>query len=242
MIKLNESKIVDGYEREWDALFSGGAFRLRYRRDPFLDEISEHLQNQDVHKILSVPCGDGINELYLCKKGFSLDCVDISSEALRKFKRRIGRRPRVAVYKFDAFKLSEKFQNAEAILSLDFIFHISPKLGEFLSQVTRSLKPGGVLIFNFYTPLDDSYQHGKKIGKKTYKVIPNILIKYFTLDEIKRAVEDAGLTLTLVTEYVRKDKTHYGFRREKGDFHTHRGYLVYCTKKVNGDERQKTAI
>jgi len=223
-------KILEGYNSEWDKIFRNKLI-LRDKKDPYLNEIINFLKKNCVRKIISIPSGDGINEDYLQKKGFFITCIDISGEILKKLEKRIKNKKRIEIIKADIFNLGKKIKNSkEAILSLDFVFHIAPKLRRFLKTVKNILKKGGFFIFNFYTSQDDGYGKGTKIGRNTFKFKPNILIKYYTLYEIKNLLNGMGFKTVKVVKYTRKDPEHFGFRKENKKYHTHRGYLVFCAK------------
>ena len=228
--------IEKGYENSWDELFSDKFFHLRTVKDPKLGEIASIMGEKPNARILSVACGDFLNESYLCQKGFKIDGVDISNIAVSKAKNLIRDKKfrNCSVIKDDIFK--SKFSKFyDAVIVLDFSMHLTDiTLIDLLNKAAHLLKPDGLLFINFLSPEDDTFGFGEIVGPKTRSVRNGkIAIHYRDLFEIEEIVSASPFSIKKVEKYKRVDKTHRGFRNENTQTHTHRGYFVVAEKKLS---------
>ena len=240
--KIINKKIYDFYNIEkkyknsWDELFSNKLFHLRTEKDPKLDVISSIIKKKPKAKILSIACGDFINELYLCQKGFRVYGIDVSNIAISKAKNLIKKNKiqGCSVIKGDIFKkkISKLY---DAIIIFDFSMHLTDiTLINLLNKAANLLKPDGLLFINFLSPKDDTFNFGDVVGPKIRSVRNGkILIHYRDLFEIEEIISASPFSIKRVENYKRIDKTHYGFRNENKQIHTHRGYFLIAKKELS---------
>jgi len=133
----------DDDRRHWDSLFNTGAYV--FGKDP-AGFLREHIQLLPVGHALDIAMGEGRNAVYLAKKGFSVDGVDISEVAIRKAQR-LARENRVSINTINADLTTYvvKPESYEAILLVDYLQR------SLIPQVKRGLKKGGVVVCENYT-------------------------------------------------------------------------------------------
>ncbi|MBC7691366.1 MAG: class I SAM-dependent methyltransferase [Methylotenera sp.] len=144
----NAYQLVTGDDSEqdrthWDALFNKTAYVFGKEPAPFL---RTHIDKLPVGRALDIAMSEGRNAVYLAKKGFSVDGVDISEVALRKAKR-LARENHVSINTINA-DLSHytiKPESYQVIVNIQFFQR------SLISQIKRGLKKGGVVVYENYT-------------------------------------------------------------------------------------------
>ncbi len=102
-----------------------------------------HLANTG--KALDVACGTGETSVFLAKKGFQVDAFDISDVAIKKARKKAKNEGVKINFKVcDAEKFSWKPESYDLIIDFFFLER------SVLPKMYRSLKRGGLLIFETY--------------------------------------------------------------------------------------------
>lgn len=140
----------------------------RFERDDFLfgTEPNAWLR-EHVHalpaggRVLSVADGEGRNSVWLAKQGFSVDAFDIAEVGVAKaraFAAREGVQVNFHVADVDGFAWpTAAYDGVVAI----FVQFADPALrARMFERIVHSLKPGGVLILQGYTPKQLEYKTG----------------------------------------------------------------------------------
>ena len=146
---LNAYQMVTGDDSEddrhrWDKIFSTTQYVYGKDPAPFLLENIHLFSNHG--RALDLAMGEGRNAVFLAKRGYNVDGVDISEVALRKANRlakekRVGLNPILA----DLNSYTIESNAYDAILDFDFLH---PNL---IQQIKKGLKKGGILAFENYT-------------------------------------------------------------------------------------------
>ncbi|WP_425259390.1 class I SAM-dependent methyltransferase [Rubrivivax sp. RP6-9] len=104
-------------------------------------------------RILSVADGEGRNSVWLARQGFSVDAFDVADRAVEKardFARRQGVSVNFAVADVDGFAWPEAAY--DGVVAIFVQFADPPTRARLFERIVRSLKPGGVLVLQGYTP------------------------------------------------------------------------------------------
>ncbi len=133
--------MTDKDREKWDS---------RYRKhmggtEPSLI-VKEYADLASCGNALDIACGNGRNSLYLAEKGFKVDAVDISTEAMDHL---AGKNPNINVIcqDIDTWIIPENLY--EMIINIRFLDR------RLFPMIHKGLKPGGVLII-------ESFSGGKK--------------------------------------------------------------------------------
>jgi SAM-dependent methyltransferase len=96
-------------------------------------------------KVLEVGCGPGRNAFYLAGKGFKVDAVDSSEEAISWAKERAeGKGMNINFIKEDIFLLKHEENDYGFVYDSGCFHHIPPhRRNNYLTLIERALKPGG---------------------------------------------------------------------------------------------------
>jgi tellurite methyltransferase len=140
--------------KRWDVLYSTRTYVFGKEPAAFL---RDHIHMLPVGRALDIAMGEGRNAVYLAKKGFNVDGIDISEVALKKAKR-LARENRVSITTINA-DLSAyiiKPESYDVIVTIDFL------LRPLVAQIKRGLKKGGIVVFENHT-ID---QLGNKKGQQ----------------------------------------------------------------------------
>jgi tellurite methyltransferase len=141
-------QIVTGDDREenrkrWDKLFNTRNYVFGREPVPFL---RDHIDLLPVGRGLDLAMGEGRNAVFLAKKGFTVDGVDISEVALRKAKR-LARENKVTINTINADLTTYviKPDTYDVIVDIDFLQR------SLIPQIKRGLKRKGVVVFQNHT-------------------------------------------------------------------------------------------
>lgn len=127
----------------WDTLYKTQTYI--YGKEP-ASFLRENIQLLPVGKGLDIAMGEGRNAVFLAKKGFSVDGVDISEVALQKA-RRLARENHVSINTINADLKTYviKPESYLVILNIDFLER------NLIPQIKRGLKKGGIVVYENYT-------------------------------------------------------------------------------------------
>ena len=141
-------------------------------------------------RVLCVADGEGRNSVWLARQGFEVDAFDVADRAVdkaRAFAMGEGVSVNYAVADCDGFPWPEAAYDGVAAIFVQFAD--PPMRARLFERIGRSLKPGGVLILQGYTPKQLEYRTGG----------PPILSHLYTQDLLLAAF--AGLSIIELREY-----------------------------------------
>ncbi len=129
--------------RQWDAIFNTRAYVFGKEPAPFL---RDNIGLLPVGRVLDIAMSEGRNAVYLAKKGFYVEGVDISEMAIRKAKL-LARENHVTINTINADLNHYQIKPAtyEVIVN---IFYLQRSL---IPQIKAGLKKGGVVVFESHT-------------------------------------------------------------------------------------------
>lgn len=143
----------------WDERYAGEAYHFGTEPNAFLRSQVEHLRSG--MSCLAVADGEGRNGVWLAEQGLHVRSVDSSTVALDKAKR-LARQRGVDV-RFELADLAswEWGKDRYDVVVGIFIQFAPPGLrGRMFDQIKRSLKPGGLLLLQGYTPRQLEFKTG----------------------------------------------------------------------------------
>ena len=178
---------ADTDKARWDKLYSKHQGYV-FGKDP-VQFLVENLSSLPKGRALDLAMGEGRNAVYLAKKGFNVEGVDISDVALRKAKR-LAQEQGVRIRTITADLNKYQIEQDSYDVIMDFYF-LNRTL---IPQIKNGLKKGGVVIFENYTKDQLKYD---KTQNKTYllelgelkELFKDLkIIKYRETDNGKEAV------------------------------------------------------
>jgi 2-polyprenyl-3-methyl-5-hydroxy-6-metoxy-1,4-benzoquinol methylase len=128
----------------WDSLFDKTQGYV-FGKEPAAI-LKETIDILPVGRALDIAMGEGRNAVYLAKKGFVVDGVDLSEVAIRKAKR-LAKENEVTIstQQADLNTYVIPPDTYEVIINIDFL------LRSLIPQMKRGLKRGGVIVFENMT-------------------------------------------------------------------------------------------
>lgn len=132
-----------GTQAQWDRFFDTPGYV--YGKNP-IEFLSRNIDRLRVGSALVLAMGEGRNAVYLARRGFKVDGVDISEVALRKA-RRLAKEHRVTVNAIqgnikDFVIPSERY---------DLIINTVYYRADIIPKIKAGLKRGGFVLFENYT-------------------------------------------------------------------------------------------
>jgi SAM-dependent methyltransferase len=142
--------------------------------------------------VCELGCGPGHVARYLHDRGVDISGIDLSPAMLEEARRL---HPGIAFRQGDMTALDVEEGALAGVVSFYAIVHLAPEtLPQAFREIRRVLRPGGTAIFAFHIG-EGTVRPGELWG------IPVALDwAFFPTDEVTRALEEAGLTVTEAIE------------------------------------------
>jgi len=172
----------------WNRRFSGDDYLFGTAPNNWLREHAG--QWQAGQRVLCVADGEGRNSVWLAARGLRVDAFDIAEAGVAKA-RRLAAAQGVAVnFKVAACDDYDWPRAAYDGVAAIFVQFADPALrGRLFDHIVQSLKPGGVLVLQGYTPKQLDYRTGG----------PPVLSHLYTEAMLRDAF--AGMELLALREY-----------------------------------------
>lgn len=172
----------------WNRRYDGAEFLFGTAPNEWLREQAHRFPPQG--RVLCVADGEGRNSVWLARQGFEVDAFDVADRAVdkaRAFAQRESVTVNFAVADCDGFAWPEAAYDGVAAIFVQFAD--PPMRARLFERIVRSLRPGGVLILQGYTPKQLEYRTGG----------PPILSHLYTQELLLNAFAD--LSITELREY-----------------------------------------
>lgn len=133
----------------WDERYSANHYIYGTEPNTFL---AENVAKLPKGKVLCLADGEGRNSVFLAKLGYAVTAVDSSIEGIKKA-RKLAKQNQVEVTYIcaDLADFDPGIAQWDGIVSI--FCHVPPGLRTLLhQQIVSSLKPGGILLLEAYTP------------------------------------------------------------------------------------------
>ncbi len=127
----------------WDKRFHTKRFALGKEPNPFLKRYIKFLPPRGI--ALDIAAGEGRNSVFLAKKGYQVDAVDISEVGLKKAERlakEMGVRINTVLADLDHYKIEKG--------KYDLIANFYFLERSLIPKIKKGLKRGGMVIFETY--------------------------------------------------------------------------------------------
>jgi len=134
----------------WNDRYAGDDYVFGTEPNDFLKSVAGEISSGA--KVLCLADGEGRNGVYLAQQGHQITSVDMSSVGLEKAEK-LATANKVALTTIQADLAKYGLGEAQWDCVVSIFFHIPPKLQQIIyPRIIRSLKPGGLLILESYTP------------------------------------------------------------------------------------------
>ncbi len=143
----------------WNARFAGDDFLFGTEPNQWLREHAGTLPPGG--RVLCVADGEGRNSVYLARQGLSVDAFDVSDVAIAKARRladAAGVAVNFALADCDGFGWAPRAYDGIAAIFVQFADPVMR--ARLFTRMIDSLKPGGVVILQGYTPKQLDYRTG----------------------------------------------------------------------------------
>ena len=155
-------------------------------------------------KVLVPGCGRGHEVVFMAENGFDVTAIDFSSGAVTYLKNALKKRNLEGrILHQDFFSLDESHEGVyDLVLEQTFFCAISPKQRrDYVLNVSRILKPGGILVGLFY--------HTDEQGGPPYNTTREDIERHFS-----KKFEIQELDKTSLSAEQRKDKEWLGILKK----------------------------
>ena len=133
----------DDDRRQWDQIYNKREYVFGKEAAAFLREQVDRLP---IGRALDIATGEGRNAVFLAKKGFQVDAVDLSEVALKKA-RRLARENHVTINTIEADLNTYTIRPGyyDVILNFDYLQR------SLIPEIKRGLRRGGIVVYENYT-------------------------------------------------------------------------------------------
>jgi 2-polyprenyl-3-methyl-5-hydroxy-6-metoxy-1,4-benzoquinol methylase len=156
---MNTSSTASGAAAHWNTRFSGSDFLFGTEPNQWLRDHAHILPPGG--RVLCVADGEGRNSVFLARQGHAVDAFDISSAAISKAQGLAAANGVTVNYQLadcDSFPWPSAAYDGVAAIFVQFA---DPALRSLMfARIIESLKPGGILILQGYTPKQLEYRTG----------------------------------------------------------------------------------
>jgi len=143
----------------WNRRFDGEEFLFGVEPNRWLQEHASSLPARG--RLLCVADGEGRNSVWLARQGFEVEAFDIAEVGVAKARRLAalhGAQVKFSVADCDSYPWPQSHFDGVAAIFIQFA---SPEQrARLFAQIVASLKPGGVLVMQGYTPKQLDYGTG----------------------------------------------------------------------------------
>ena len=136
-------------------------------------------------RVLELGCGNGKTLSVMIQRGWDVTAIDLSCKAVA-FSRNVLKGSSTAeVMVADVRSTPVKSNSFDAVFAVHVTGHLhEPDRQKISREVTRTLKPGGILFFCDFSTEDFRFGKGHETEPSTFKRGTNIITHYFTRQEV----------------------------------------------------------
>ena len=136
-------------------------------------------------RVLELGCGNGKTLSALIRRGWNVIALDSSHKAVTMSRNLVKGLSPAEIMVADARMIPVKNATFDAVYAIHVIGHMhEPDRREIAFEVTRTLKPGGIMFFCEFSTEDVRYGKGHTIEPSTFLRGTKIITHYFTLQEV----------------------------------------------------------
>lgn len=198
---------IDVYD---DSYFSGAEKGFGYvdydaDKEPMISAFNHYIDlinNLGISsgKLLDIGAATGFFMSIAKKRGFNVVGVELSDFAARK-----GRENGLDIVTGDLLNTNFEGESFDVVTMFDVLEHV-PDPKKLISEVSRILKPNGLIIVN--TP-DAESMWAKVLGKRWQLIMPPEHINYFSPKNLSKYLEDNGYDVKINTKIGKKFTLQY---------------------------------
>jgi 2-polyprenyl-3-methyl-5-hydroxy-6-metoxy-1,4-benzoquinol methylase len=176
----------------WNERYNTDEFIFGVEPNQYLKSVAGKYLKSGAHT-LCVADGEGRNSVWLAQQGCRVDAFDLSPNAIRKAQQLANQNGvKVAYHVSDCESWNWGADTYDSIVAI-FIQFYEPKMREQLfTKMIASLKPGGVLILQGYTPKQLEYKTGG----------PSQLENLYTENVVRDLLQSLKIKEIVLTEEV----------------------------------------
>ena len=149
-------------------------------------------------RVLELGCGNGKTLPAMIRKGWNVTALDSSQKAVTMSRNLVKGSSPAEIMVADARHIPVKDATFDAIFAIHVIGHMhEPDRVKIASEVTRTLKPGGIVFFCEFSIKDVRFGKGHTTELSTFMRGTKIITHYFTLQEVNNLF--SGLSCKSIT-------------------------------------------
>lgn len=225
---LNEARMQE-INAGWEKYYAAADNEQLWKEEPeeFLLKNLNKMPNNPFSTVLDVGSGDGRNSFVWLERGQQLVCLDIAQTCLTRILHTAKARQLATPVLMAVDFLSDTLVDGQfdVVQCFDALAQINDA-EKAITKLCSLAKPGGYILFNYFTPGDGAYGVGEKVDANTY-VYKDTLFKFMTESEVTALLpKDVEIITCEVNRW--EDPPHGEFRPVA---HTHEAVFYLLRKK-----------
>lgn len=176
----------------WDERYNTDQFIFGIKPNQYLETVANKYLKPGA-STLCVADGEGRNSVWLAQQGYQVDAFDLSPNAIKKAQhlaRQHGVKVNYQLSDCESWGWSEHAY--DSIVAIFIQFYGPEMRTQLFSRMIASLKPGGVLILQGYTPKQIEYKTGG----------PSQLENLYTENVVRDLLQSLKIKEMVLTEQV----------------------------------------
>jgi ubiquinone/menaquinone biosynthesis C-methylase UbiE len=177
-----------------------GAWEEEYTRKGILwSGVTHDLPELPVgSRVLELGCGNGKTLPHMIQRGWNVTALDSSQKAVALSRNLVKGSSPAEIMVADARHIPVKDTTFDAVFAIHVVGHLhEPDREEIVREVTRVLKPGGIVFFCDFSTGDVRFGKGHASEPSTFIRGTKIITHYFSRQEVKDLF--SGFTCTSIT-------------------------------------------
>ncbi len=136
-------------------------------------------------RVLELGCGNGKTLSVMIQRGWNVTALDLSCKAVALSRNVVKGSSTAEVMVADARSIPVKSNSFDAVFAVHVTGHLhEPDREKIAREMTRTLKPGGILFFCDFSTGDFRFGKGHKTEPSTFQRGTSIITHYFTRQEV----------------------------------------------------------
>ena len=226
---LNEARLKE-INAGWEKYYAASSNEQLWKEEVeefLLANINTVFNSRQRLSVLDVGCGDGRNSFIWLAQDQQLTCLDIAKSGLVRIKEKATQRNLQMPILLAADFLSDTIIEAQydVVQCFDALAQINDA-AKSISKLCGLAKPGGYILFNYFTPGDCAYGEGERVDANTY-IYKDTLFKFMSPFEVSSLLPK---DVEVIKQEVKRweDPPHGDFRPVA---HTHEAVFYLLRRK-----------
>ena len=157
---------------KWDDKYISGTYQPRKEVSALIKAVASE-ENGEHKRCLDIACGNGRNAVFLAKKGYDVDAVDVSKVALEMARKRADENNVEVNWILSDLNIFQFVENEYDLIVVDFYLCGN----DMIENIKKSLKIGGTIVYEHHLQTENEVYRGPSENRD--RLGSNELLEFF---------------------------------------------------------------